>query len=475
MGFMRRGALVVLAITTAALSIDAVLLAPGSAVASTGVASLEALGMKPIEPTANKEAVLPYSTAKERLDPNAVQYYVNTFHVSEEVASERLTLQTMVPNLKTQLAEALGTDFGSLWFDNTNGQWVIDARSAGASSAEHLMSNVGLIGHYRIVTVAWNAYELQGLRSDLELKLSPAIVGIAGDHISVKTPQAVTSAETQTVTQARQAFAAAEGVAEAPTVETGLQSSGNIQPEHGSIACGKYGINDETGGYCNTLVAGDRWYMSAGDCTLAWWVSIKNREPKEFPSILTAGHCIADVGDVEPASTCEPEATSCRQIGLTLAFYQGGGLGDAGLIDYYSGLYGSPTFPLASVYWNWWDSEPSLLEYYQTGPASKGEIVCENGYRSGSSCGEVLQNEVSVDGDGHMIEIELTSGTSCKGDSGAPYDLASKDTAVAMNDLGDDNEHNNECGKRHWATSISEPVKYWGLSVWGGNSWHEPW
>jgi hypothetical protein len=169
------------------LSIGVVLPVPGLAVASTGVASPEALGLKPIEPTANKDAVLPYSTAKERLDPDAVQYYVNTFHVTEEVASERLTIQTMVPNLATQLSEALGDDFGALQFDNGDGQWVIDARPDGVSQAEHLMSSVGLANHYRIVTVPWNTYELTNLRSGLENELKPASVGIAGDRIVVKT------------------------------------------------------------------------------------------------------------------------------------------------------------------------------------------------------------------------------------------------------------------------------------------------
>jgi hypothetical protein len=118
-------------------------------------------------------------------------------------------------------------------------------------------------------------------------------------------------------------------------------------------------------------------------------------------------------------------------------------------------------------------AEPARI--LSDGTASKGEIACQNGYRTGTSCGEVLRNDVSIAGDGNTIEIEMTSGTGCKGDSGAPWDLASKDTAVGINDNGNDTEHNEECGKRHWITPISEPVNVWGLIVWGGNSWHEPW
>jgi hypothetical protein len=234
-GFRCRGS-VFLAIATTVLSIGAVLLTSGSAAASTGATSPEALGFKAIEPTANKDAVLPYSTARERLDPDAVQYYANTFHVSEEVATERLTTQTMVPNLATQLAESLGSDFGALWFDNPNGQWVIDARSGGVSAAEHLMSNVGLVGHYRIVTVPWNADQLAGLRSGLQTELSSASVGIAGDHISVLTREAPTSTERETVAHLRQAFASAEGIAEAPDAELG-QSTGVPVAAHGNVSC----------------------------------------------------------------------------------------------------------------------------------------------------------------------------------------------------------------------------------------------
>jgi hypothetical protein len=478
-----RGALVVLVIASTVLSIDAGLLAPGSSAASTSLANPEALGFKPIEPTANKDTVLPYGTAKERLDPDAVRYYVNTFDVSEEVASERLAIQTMVPNLTTQLTEALGADFGALWFDNANGQWVIDARSGGVGSAIRLMSNVGLAGHYRIVTVPWNAYELETLRSDLEVELGHASVGIAGDHISVHTRQTPTSSERETITQSRQAFAVAEGITEAPAVET-EQLSGNIVPNHGSVSCGKYGFDDiAAGGYCNTLLAGDHWYTAIGtthyNCTLAWWVSIKEREPKEFPSILTAGHCIAPVGTVAEAKACEPEATSCNEFGLTLTYYRGEGRGDAGLIDYYSGLYGNPTFPLAAGYWNWWDSGFSPLEYYRLTPPSRGTAICLQGYRTGSSCGTVKNPDVPVEVEGltdsNMIEVELTSGTDCKGDSGGPWDMASEDTAVGINDAGKDEEDDDECGKIDWLTPVEEPVDIWGLTVWGGSSWHEPW
>jgi hypothetical protein len=354
------------------------------------------------------------------------------------------------------------------------------ARSGGFSSAERLMSNVGLAGHYRIVTVPWNAGQLAGLRSGLQAQLSSASVGIAGDHISVLTREAPTSTERETLTHSRQAFAVAEGIAEAPAAEIG-QSSGEAVPAHGNLGCGKYGIEDiTTGGYCNALVAGDHWYTTEGNCTLAWWVSIKEREPKEFPSILTAGHCIAPVGTVAEAKTCEPEGTSCNQFGLTLTYYQGEGRGDAGLIDYYSGLYGNPMFSLVSGYWNWWDSGFSPLEYYQTEPASKGEVVCLQGFRTGSSCGEVLRHGVTEktnEGvtDSNMIEVKLTSNTDCKGDSGGPWDLSSSDTAVGLNDLIEVTEHGELCGKVAWLTSVSEPVNVWGLTVWGGNSWHEPW
>ena len=187
------------------------------------------------------------------------------------------------------------------------------------------------------------------------------------------------------------------------------------------------------------------------------------------------------MGTVAPTKTCEPEATSCNQFGLTLTYYQGEGRGDAGLIDYYSGLYGNPTFPLATDYWNWWDSEPSPLEFYQSAPAVKGQIICLQGYRTGSSCGVVKERSVPVENtenhliDSNMIEVELTSGTDCKGDSGGPWDMASEDTAVGINDIVHFTEHNGECGKIAWLTPISEPVNVWGLIVWGGSGWHEPW
>lgn len=470
----------VIAVAAFILSIGALALAPGVSPASADAFSPQALGLRPIEPATNKEAVVPYSTAKERLDPSAVQGYISAFHVSEEVATERLAIQTMVPNLVAQLEEAAGNDFGALWFDNGVGQWVIDVRAGGVGPAERLMSDVGLADHYRLVTVPWNAYQLDSLRSGLAVKLGSASVGVAGDHISVDLPGAPTSAEKDTIASSRYVFAAAEGIAEAPAVET-TESAEIAVPAHGSVSCGKYGIEDTgTGGFCNTLAAGDRWSTTAGSCTMAWWVSIKEREPKEFPSILTAGHCIASVGDVAPAYTCEPEATSCNQFGLTLTYYQGEGRGDAGLIDYYSGLYGSPTFPLASGYWNWWDSELSPLEYYELTPPSNGTAICLQGFRTGSSCGEVLRSgvtEQTTEGatDSNLIEVKLTSGSDCKGDSGGPWDLAARDTAVGINDLTNGNEHNKECGNIAWLTPVEEPVSDWGLIVWGDGAWHEPW
>jgi hypothetical protein len=81
---------------------------------------------------------------------------------------------------------------------------VIDARAAGVSRVEHLMSSVGLASHYRVVTVPWNTYELTNLRSGLENELKPASVGIAGDRVIVETHEAPTATDKETIDRSRQ-------------------------------------------------------------------------------------------------------------------------------------------------------------------------------------------------------------------------------------------------------------------------------
>ncbi len=472
------------------------LTAVSHATSTPAEAALAEAGLQALEENASITAVLPYEVAVERLNPAAISAYEAAHDVSAHVATERLAFQTMVPNLSSQLADALGENYGQLWFDNDTGEWVVEARSSGATAARELMDNDGLAAHYRFVSVAWNAAQLESFRTDVEIELGPASsVGIAGPKIIAYTPGPPTPGDEATAVSSRQKFAGGEELAEAPEVELvaspgattahdGEEKVKHKGEESHSLECGTPGIGK---GYCSALVGGDHWtaedphepgYLVA--CTLSYWVSIKDREPKNFPSLLTAGHCIHTAETVKPTSTCEAASYPCNQFGLTLTYFLGEGYGDAGLIDYYSGEYGTPTFPILGGYWNWWDSQLSALEYYRTKPPAKGQLLCGQGYHGGSYCAEVEAESIPVTYGGvavsNLIQAKVISGEDCDGDSGGPWDLASTDTAVGINDAGQ--VAPGECDTAGYlvdATSIDEAVKVWKLLIWGFADRFEPW
>jgi hypothetical protein len=434
---------------------------------STTTGSQAPANLIPAEAANGLSSTVSRGTALESLNPQAIAYYMEYYGVSEPTARERLATAAMVPNIEPLLAQRLGSGFTDVWFDDATGSWVIDARAeASSETITNLMTELGLPGHYRVQRVDYSAAQLNATRQAVSQELrglesaGRAVVGLGRGDVVVSIASSATTSELAEINLAR-----ASATDNAP-VEVELNPQLNYPTKEG-VGCSASSEYK----YCNTLVGGDHWFGEHVGCTMAYFVAIKGREPW-VPSMVTAGHCIADMGGlVKPVYTCEPGGgCSGDQWGLDLTFFQGDGHGDAGLLDDYSGQYsGVPAFAIYGGYWNWSIGTLSKLESYYTGNPPVGISVCKQGSISGSSCGTI--NKVGIektDSEGHKLvdQFEVINAKVCHGDSGSPWDSSTSDTAVGIFDLFTESEP--PCGTTSWDTTIGEIVSFWNLAVYGG-------
>jgi hypothetical protein len=408
------------------------------------------------------DAVLSRAAATAQINPAAVVYYERTYRVSANVAKERLASQLMGQGLQDSLQARYGDAIAGVSFDNTTGQWIVDAqRSVPSSGIAAEFAHTGLARDYRLSWVRYSHSDVTGASVDIASRLKDQIargvvaVSSGGGAVTVTVSQSATRAD-------RVAVAAAERSAASTAPVTQAAVAGSLLARTTAVSC--------SGTSCNTLIGGDAYSGTGGSCTMSWYGSLKVDGVTE-QLMMTAGHCTLDLGGA--GST-----VSTYDLAKTVSFgnqYLGsfGGDGDWGYIYVTtpppSGLdpgLGRPFGGYVNL-----DNKGivGLAHYYSSGVPSSGTVICHNGEGSvdylgnGTQCGTAGgMTSVNVNNDGttttldNMLQVNSTE--ECFGDSGGPWDLSSNATAVGIQSSASIPTGAN-CGTTAYATPISNAIQ----------------
>jgi hypothetical protein len=423
------------------------------------------------------DAVLSRAEATSQVLPSAVTYYEKTFGVSQPVATERLASQLMGQGIQSNLQAKYGNAIAGVSFDNSTGEWVVDAGpSVSASAVAGLFARAGLSGSYRLARVAYTQSAVTRASAELSARLQSLIrrgvvsVTSGGATVTITVSDTASSTDRAAVAAAERSTAASSAV---PITES--STPGGLLAQATSVRC--------SGIYCNTLVAGDAYSGGNGaSCTMSWYGSLQLGSTTQ-PLVLTAGHCTLDLGGAT-STVYTNDLTSNVAFGdQDLGSFNGGG--DWGYIYTNNpppaGLDPGLGRPYGG-YFNWGSGTLVRLAYYYTsGVPSSGTVVCHNGEGSvlylgnGTQCGTAGGlTSVNVNHDGTTVTLgnmlQVNSTEECSGDSGGPWDLSSSATAVAIQSAASIPNGRN-CGTTAWATPVSTPVQAyapWHIVLYGG-------
>jgi hypothetical protein len=397
--------------------------------------------------------------AADSPDPFVVDEYARRYEVSSTEADNRLALQAKAVGASNALSNRLGDDFAGVWFDNTDGEFVVPVVSAkDIAAVDKQFAEYGVDEtQYRTVLVDSTVAELE----DAQLKVDESITnlfaegrarsGIDTSINSVVVEVATGGAGAEELAGLRAQAAAAP--ARVKIVESDVKQFGD---EPGACTWGEEELRAcDPPFHGGVRIAGGKFA-----CTSAF-AATGNTLGNKF--VMTAGHCLETPG---PWSSRTANGFA-EELGTQEGYIYGGGEADGGLIRVKDSnwwvkewgwrghivFWGPPSNPAAIV-------NPSSPIY---GSASSvvGEFVCHSGKTTGSSCGTVKQlnakttyyPNISL---GHMTKLEGDCGD--EGDSGGP--VFSGNYAVGIwsgGQLG-------SCTV-HWYTEVTEIESKYGVHV----------
>jgi len=448
-------------VSSAGASAQPVVVPPAPA---TSAATSAPSGAAPAKPVA--QVIQSRAAASASITSAAVDYYSKTFSVSATEARNRLATQNMAPGIGDALNQRFGDALASVWFDNSTGQWVVDATTrASAQGVTAVFSADGLADEFRLERVAYSHSALVATARNLATRLSDIAaralvkVGVGNRGVDVTVASSLSSQDQAAV---RGAVDTANAYAGGPPValKTSPLRSLSVQP---TLSCAFP--------YCDTLVGGDFYSANNVGCTMSWYGSITLGGVVQ-PIILTAGHCTRGMGVGAVVQTSDLSAN----VNFGNTYYGSEDNGDWGYMYPYNpppaGLDPGLGRPFGG-YINWNSVGLSTLRsYYASGPAPNGMTVCHQGEgtgnyygpTAGTQCGTIANNDITTgvafDGFTHYNEMEIDNTLACRGDSGGPFDLASVETAVATDSAVNLNIAGNaNCGTIAYASPVNIPIQ----------------
>lgn len=421
----------------------------------------------PLDPAAQIGVTHSRAYVEQRIDPAAVDAYVKRFGVSTETARRRLVDQNLVVGLGAALKRDVGSDLGSVSYDNEAGRWVVTAVSASArEEASSLLANYGLEQASQVVATDVSADQLEAITIRLRAALKrkgldgAAAVGSGPDVLMVDIDR---DASTDTKGAIRKVVAEEQGSARSAISERRVA----IKP---TVSCA---FPD-----CDTLVAGTQWTKASGMCTIAFYVSAPGGGGN--PHMLTAGHCVNPNYAQEEWFACRPPASGgCFPYNTGVQSLRNyGGSSDNGLLSVGTASHPWPNgWGVFGGYFNWSVGGLSTLRYYYPEGTSPeiGAMVCKNGRTTGTTCGQVtstnMPQELRDPANGNPVltnVVHIEGMCTLPGDSGSPITRADQETAVGIISAG-------VCGQTDYEGmyyGVGEPIgralNQLGVQIYGG-------
>ncbi|HET7444948.1 MAG TPA: LamG-like jellyroll fold domain-containing protein [Solirubrobacterales bacterium] len=351
---------------------------------------------------------------------------------SRAEAEENLVIQhrgTEV-NVPEQLEDRLGDDFGGVWFDNDAGEFVVPVATAGEARAvtegarEEVAEEFGaseLPGDFRTEVVAFSHSELEAAQSAINERLAPYFeeqlaqteIDPEVNAVVVRVPEGMAEETLGAIENAIRDVSVNVEVRELP------RSAFELAPD----GC------EEVERWCDLPVRGGTrmygtptWLGPNGEeleeiCTVGFRAN--GLDGKKY--ILTAGHCPLG-GPNGPLWNWKTVSSQGNHIPLgTMSQWHYPGK-DWAKIDATGSEAEAVGWPTILAYWG------GPYEYPIFGEARSyiGQTLCHIGSKSGTSCGIVKAENVTVEYSGgykmnSMFEVGGTGLCSEGGDSGGPF------------------------------------------------------
>jgi streptogrisin C len=339
------------------------------------------------------------------------------------VAENRLESQAKAAGIANALEARLGDDYAGVWFDNSDGQFVVplisdkDVPAVTKQFAEYGLDEKSFRTTLADSTLAQLRASEQRLVEAGKKQLAPGSARIGIDpsiNAVVAEVPASMSAEERAAVRAR---AAAEPVA------VRLLEADPATFDAGPAWCEWLNPQDA----CDPPFRGGVWIANPVEGTenLAQCTAGLPATSNFFGTryVITAGHCVGS--QVGPWHAHTSLGTN-RELGSGEGFYYGEGNADAGLIRVKSTSWWLE-WPWLGQVVVWSNGGTPLvndaLPIYGSQSSYVGESVCHTGWWTGSSCGTVKQLNAKVtysDGKSveHLTRVQGTCGN--HGDSGGP-------------------------------------------------------
>lgn len=341
-------------------------------------------------------------------------------------------------NLAGKLEEALGGDFGGVWFDASTARLHVGVTSpASRRNAEAVAAQLGVseilvetpvrstLAQLEATLGRWNR-DLADLFEDDQVR-----TGLSPDRnaVGIELGSAVSPARRAALESA----AAAEGV----DVSVEASPEPSLRGRQ-ATRCGKF---VSLAAKCDpTIVGGVTITGPKKLCTAGPAALLKNRATKDAATasyILTAGHCIANDGGNGMSWFAYPKGSStAKEIGEALTHINGPT--DEGVIevkdtsDWGKPKDPNPVVPAVAA----WDltKETDPTQVLSQADPSVGSRTCLSGQRSGKRCGKIVTEKASGTFSGvkleELTEVDLETTKAGEGDSGGPMTAEAAPSAV---------------------------------------------
>lgn len=407
--------------------------------------------------------IAPADAAEEK-DPLAVEEYAKSYGVADAVAESRLELQAKAAGIANALEARLGDAYAGVWFDNSNGQFVVplisekDAPAVAKQFAEYGLDEKS----YRTTLAASTLAELE----EAQLRIDGVIEGLFEDgraRSGIDTSINAVVVEVASPRAEELAALRAQEAAEPSRVKIVVSDAKRFGDEAGVCTW-----SNEPRRACDPPFHGGVEIFAPIKppeyllCT-SGFAATGNTFGNSF--VITAGHCLARDSGPWAAQTSNGYQ---NELGYQEGFYYGNEEADAGLIRVLNSNWWVKNWGWRGniVFWGPPANPPEIINPSSpiTGSASSvvGEYVCHSGRTWGSSCGTVKQLNAKTSYENgkvllsHMTKVEGDCGT--EGDSGGPVFNGYYAVGIwSGGQLG-------SCTV-HWYTEVTEVEQRYGVHV----------